>query len=32
MNIIVFPDRLHIGESVAVFDDTGKIRARLEGS
>jgi RES domain-containing protein len=31
-NIIVFPDRLRVGEFVAVFDDTGNIRARLDGS
>jgi RES domain-containing protein len=31
-NLIVFPDRLHASESVAIFDDTGTICARLDGA
>jgi RES domain-containing protein len=30
-NLVLFPDRLREGESIAVFDDTGTFQARLEG-
>jgi hypothetical protein len=30
-NLIVFPDRLRGGESIKVFDETGGIRAVLDG-